>query len=106
MPGDFTLTCHDPIRAAEWRETFGTESLPVRSPVPELARLPGFDLPQRVYLLDWASLSEHQQTAAVRAVAAKWGIPAWEVRRDIDRDGFPLLADGCSLMVTNPARWV
>ena len=103
MASDFHVTIHG-ARGKELRRVLGTDTFDVRSPVPVVANLPGKgEVP--VYLLDLDSLTPDQFNALVAHLAGKFHLDPEEVRRDIHRDGVPILYEDCSVMVEHPQRW-
>ena len=105
MSRDFVVIVTQPDRAKEWLNAIGSISVCVQSPVPVNARLPGFDDPQSVYLLDLDTLSPNQQRGLIEHLARKFRIPLEDVRAGIAEQGVPILAQDCFVSVTNPTRW-
>lgn len=103
---DFWVHVHGP-RAADFEKVFGRPMVPVTTPLPHAAFLPGFDEPQLVYLLDleWATEQGYRQ-ALVEHAAERFGIPADEVDADLERVGMPILESDTSLVIHNAQRWV
>lgn len=103
-PNDWqtTVTIHDPQRAAFWQNAIGTNRLPIRSIIPQLANLPG--LPNAaVYLLDTAAISDEMKHAIANAIVQKFGAPSPQVvLEDMASNGMPILADGCSVTSSDP----
>lgn len=104
MSKDFVVSATGE-RAAEWREVFGTDRLPVESPIPEWASAPGHERAQ-FYKLDLAELTDAQRERVIAHVAAKFGQDLAEVRNRLPFHGMPLLAEGLSLTVYHPQRWI
>jgi hypothetical protein len=90
-------------RAEDFRAVFGTATVPVTSPWPVPAELPGMDSPQPVYLIDlgWVSKQGHR-AALVRHLARKFGLTVASVDADLDQVGMPILAHDC--VVTSDSR--
>lgn len=83
----------DPERAARWREVFGTDEVQVLSPVPSRANLPGFDVPQLVYLLDFSAVTPEARGRLVQQTAKRFGVDTAVVDADLEREGMPILAE-------------
>jgi hypothetical protein len=92
-------------RAAEWREVFGTDSLPVKSMIPAWASAPGIARAQ-FYQLDLDALTVEQLGRLVQHTAAKFALPVQQVRDGLVEHGMPLLADGLAITVYHPQRWL
>jgi hypothetical protein len=83
----------DPERAKKWREIFGTDKVPIISPIPTMATLPGFEEPQSVYLLDLSAITPEQREKLVQHTAERFGLDPIMVDVDLDKVGMPILAD-------------
>jgi hypothetical protein len=103
---DFWVSVHGP-RAADFEKVFGSSTVAVQSPGTRLAKLPGFDKPQEVYLLDldWAA-EQGRRDALVEHLAQRFGIPAADVDRTLDQEGVPILASDTTVAIHNPQRWI
>ena len=95
MSRDFTVTVHAEDRRKDFETVFGSTTVPVLSPVPALAELPGFDEPQLVYELDLDRLMTEQRKRLVTHIAEKFGLCESEVEAGLDEEGMPILASGC-----------
>lgn len=104
MSGDFVVSATGE-RADEWRAVFGTDTLPVKSMLPEWASAPGIARAQ-FYQLDLDALTVAQLGRLVQHTAAKFGLPIAEVRDGPVEHGMPLLAEGLALTVYHPQRWL
>lgn len=103
---DFTAhVSGDNERVAAWLHVFAGAAVPLRSPVPHLARLPGRG-EELVYLLDIEALTADQRGRLVQHIAAKFSIPAEEVDADLDTHGCPILAEHVTVSIANPWRWL
>ena len=103
---DFTAHIHgDDERAAAWQIVFDGTAVPLRSPIPHMARLPGRG-EELVYLLDIEALTAEQRGRLVAHIAAKFDIPAEEVDADLDTHGCPILAEHVTVSIANPWRWL
>lgn len=104
MPKDFQVTVSG-ARAADFMAVFGTATVCVRSPLPEVANLPGIGR-ALVYQLDLETIGEEERSRLVQHIAGRFGIPAGEVEREMDSHGVPILAEDCAVAVHNPLRWM
>lgn len=103
MSADFQVTIHG-ARGEEWHRIAGTNTFPVRSPIPVLADLPGRDN-ARVFLLDLELIEVEVKAKIVAHLSTKFGLRPEEAEEEIRRIGIPILEDECSVMVLNPQRW-
>ncbi len=104
MTSDFMVTVSGP-RAADWEKVFGTTTVPVKSPNPHPASLPGKPFAM-IYELDIEMITPEQRRRLVEHLASRFGLTEHEVERDIERQGVPLLAEDCSVAIHNPQRWM
>jgi hypothetical protein len=79
-------------RAEEFEDVFGTATVPVLGPLPELALVNGFEEPQPVYLLDLKALSHDQRDRLVAHIARKFGADEGAVADQLTALGLPILA--------------
>lgn len=105
MAKDFLLTILEPMRAAEFREVFGTDTVCVRSPVPECANLPGKPA-EWIYLLDLDELTAAQRARLVGHLAAKFGYDPAYVDAGLEEEGMPILVEDTVVTVLHPQRWL
>lgn len=85
-----TATIHDEARLALWSEVFPGGVMPIQDPVGRKVSVPGHD--------DVDAISDEQRDGVITILAKTFGIPAEEVRGEIDQ-GVPILADGVSVLV-------
>lgn len=80
-------------RAALWRQVFGTETLPIVSPVPKKAEGP--DGSAEFYQLDVAQLDTEQRSRLVSHLCERFKMTHQEVCHLIDdpNHGVPILAE-------------
>jgi len=103
---DFTARIDgDDERAAAWRAVFGDDTIPLRSPVPHMASLPGRG-EELVYLLDIEALTADQRGRLVQHIASRFNYPAEEVDATLDDHGCPILAEHVTVTIANPWRWL
>ena len=93
-------------RADDFLKVFGSLDVRVDSFIPMLVELPGFEEPQKVYLLDLKWLTQRERERLTRHLAAKFNIPLEQVESEIDDVGVPILDQDCYLIVENPQRWL
>lgn len=104
MGQDFTVTITDPKQAAEFERIFGTTTVHVKSPFPELSELTGKPAVP-AYMLDLSLITDEQRHALIRHIADKFCIPLGEVAVTLDMHGVPILAEDCMVTVEHPQRW-
>lgn len=91
----------DPERAEKWRQVFGTDEVPIVSPIPHLANLPGFDEPQIVYLLDLSAVAPEARARLVQQTAERFGLDTAVVDTELENEGMPILAVDVLMMCTD-----
>jgi hypothetical protein len=105
---DFWVTLK-PEHAAQWETVLGRERakrLPIRSPIPILANLPGFDIPQRVFLLALDQLTDIECAAIAAKLAEKFGLTLQEALTELWRAGVPIREEHTAgTIVHHPQRW-
>lgn len=85
-------------RGEEMMELLGTRTFALKSPQPIRASLPG--IPDAlVYLLDVDALPPADIEKLARYFARKFNGRLSDVRKEIRRDGIPVLADNCTIVV-------
>ena len=88
---------HNPERLAFWKGIFGGDRVPIVSFVPQMATLPGFDEPQRVYMLDLKAITDEQRERLIGALADRFDLPPELVASELDGHSVPILADDVSV---------
>lgn len=106
MGKDFVVSVSDPERAKFFQEVFGRTEVCVKSPVPTLAGLPGFDEPQPVFFLDLELITPEERERLIQHISQRWNIPSQEVAAQLDEHGVPILDQHCYVAVHNPQRWL
>lgn len=104
MGKDFQVIVHDPERIKVWTEIFGTTTLYVKSPIPFLADVPGYNN-ELVYDLDLDQYTNRQRQALIQHIADKFTLPPETVAAQIDELGVPILARHCTVAIHNPQKW-
>lgn len=104
MAKDFKVIINDPEQRNRFVDVFGTNVLCVKSIFPRLAALPKIG-ERRIYELDLKEISPEQRARLVAYLAGHFHLDPLDVERDLDTIGCPILADGCTLVVENPAKW-
>lgn len=103
---DFSATLHgESDRVQTWREVFGTNSVPITSPVPHQAHAPGVTAGW-FYMIDLRCVMSEQRRRMVRYIAQKFAVPEAEVDATLDEVGCPILADDVTVTIFNPQRWL
>jgi hypothetical protein len=105
---DFWVTLDD-SKAEEWEALLGKDKgrrLPVKSPIPVLAHLPGFSVPQRVYLLALDCMEPDDVQKIAGRLAEKFGMTAEESEREVRAAGIPIREEHTSCVIVHrPQRW-
>jgi hypothetical protein len=105
MAEDFKITVNDPEQAARFQAVFGRTTVKVKSPIPEIANLPGKPNTQ-IYLLDLDLITPEERARLVQNIAERFGLPLATIEAELDSHGVPILADHCTVTVNNPQRWL
>lgn len=104
MTREFTATIVNEERAEEWARVLGTKTVFIKSPIPNMANLPGH--PNAfIYELDLDELTDGQRSQLIAHLADKFGLPAEQVESDLEAHGVPILADDCIIGFINPQKW-
>jgi hypothetical protein len=102
MPLKPTIGHLDPKsdRAEMWLEVYGSLEVPLKSPIAKQGMFPdpidGSKL-HYYYEVDLKQLTPEQLDKAAEIIGRRFGIPAQEIRQDIERQGIPVLADDVSV---------
>lgn len=105
MSADYRVTIHDPERQALWQQWIGTDTVCVRTPIRTRVHIEGLG-ERDAYLLDEQQLTPAQRQALCAGIAARFHAPVEAVEADMLGPGLVLLAEHCSVLVINPARWL
>lgn len=97
-----TVTVSNPERKAQWESIFGSATVPVISIIPEMANLPGFYEPQRVFKLDLSIITNEHRAKLVAFIAGKFNIPVEVVSDQLEDHGVPILAEDCGWSTSDP----
>lgn len=73
-----------------WGDIFPDGEVPVRSIISQRARLEGMKDEMRVFLVEWAELTESQKDAILSRLSEKSGAPKEAILKDILKIGLPL----------------
>jgi len=107
MGADFKVIVHEGTERAEnFMKVFGRREVNVKSFVPHWANVPGFDEPQRVYMLDLAMLTPDERARMVTHLAGMFGLTEARASDAIASIGVPILASDCTLVIENPHKWL
>jgi len=105
MTKDFTATISEKSERAEmWQTVLGDKTIPIRSPIPTKANLPGKPAAS-IYEMDIESLTGEQREKLIDYLAERFGIPKAEVAHDLDEVGCPILAEDIIVTIQNPQKW-
>ena len=96
-----TIDDDDP-RAADWQAVFGTLTVPIESPEPHWGHLPGYDQPERVFMLAWWLLPADQIARLTRHISQKFSLSEPEVTAQLARHGVPILAHNVTVAIPPP----
>lgn len=88
----------NPQRLRDWMAVFGTDTIPLRSPVPYMAGLPGLDDPQLVYDADLTALTPYQRRLLIIHIAMRFSLSIDYVARNLDDMGLPILAEDVTII--------
>ncbi len=105
MAKDFKVIIHDPERRKLFVDLFGTNVVCVRSFIPLPAQLPGIG-EGMVYELDMQEINAEQRARLTAHIAGRFSLPLGEVERELEQFGCPILAEGTTLVIENPERWL
>lgn len=105
MAKDFTVTVFGE-RGEEFQQIFGTKTVHVRSPFPQMAHLDGKSEAESVYMLDLEMLTTEQRTKLVEHVANKFSAEPAAVEAAINALGLPIRANETVVTVENPQKWL
>lgn len=105
MSADFRVTIHEPERWTLWQQWLGTDTVCVHSPLRTRVHIEGRG-DADAFLLDEQQLSPAQRLAVCRGLAARFQADMHEVEQAMLGQGIVILAEHCSVMVTNPGKWL
>lgn len=95
--------CTDPARQADWQHILDPMQLvPIMSPTSTMARLPGFQESQAVYMVDLSLLTLPQHSRLAMHISNTWKIPVVLVEQDLEEKGMPILARDYVVVITKP----
>lgn len=103
--GDFYVRITDPERSREFEGIFGTAEVPVKSLQPVIGNAPGMKN-KPFYILDIWCLSYTEYAKLAHHLAEKFSLPIEETYKELNKNGCPILAEHCSIVVRNPQRWL
>ena len=87
-------------RAAQWRQVFGADTIPLQGVMPQWATLPGFETDQLVYMVAIEQLTPAQRAAVVAHIAERFDLAADLVDAELETYGLPVLADEVTVTTT------
>lgn len=85
-------------RAEKFQRMIGTDTVPIRAPMPIAAVLPGKRVEQ-VYMLAVEALTIEQRAQLVAHLSEQFKQDPEAVARELNLVGCPILADGCTLKI-------
>lgn len=92
-------------RGDEWEKVCGTRTFPVTTWNPMRADLPGKPNAE-VWFLHIILLGPGMLDKIVAHMANKFAVPLEELRREVDRQGIPILAEDGYVHLNDLQRWV
>lgn len=98
---DFTATIRNPERRGDWLTIYGTDTVPIKSPNPQKANLPGIP-GTLVYMADLTVLTPDQRQRLVTHIAKRFDLDPTEVEAKLDEEGVPILADDVTVTINRP----
>lgn len=99
-----TIGKQDP-RSQHWQPVFGSTTIPIQSPIPQKANLPGYDTPQTVYMLALHALDYDIVNRIIEHIANQFNLPYETVQHQLYTKGVPLLAQNLTITITDPHNW-
>ena len=105
MGKDFTVTVYSE-REEEFRQIFGTATVPVLLLFPYNATLDGRPEPEAVYMLDADRLTAEQHDRLVTHLARKFASSEVEIRRYLHNEGLPIRAVDTVATIEHPQKWM
>lgn len=99
-----TITATEIDRLQEFKTVFGTDTVPILSPIP--CQVVVDCEPQNAYMLDVDKLEDHQLDALIKHIAYKFETTEEEAAHGLAKHGLPILSRGTRVVVHDPARWL
>ena len=96
--GGPTATILEQKRAALWQQWLGTDQVPILTPFPVIANLPGLG-DRLVVMLDLDRLRYEEVQWLAQGIAERFGLDPSDVREEMATFGTPILLEG--VMVTS-----
>lgn len=94
------IIAKDSPRCADWLAVFGTDAIPLLSPVPHRGTAPGLTK-ARFYKLDVAALDDDQRQRLVAHLVEKFELGEAEVRASLEGEhGLPILASDLVIVMS------
>lgn len=94
----YYVTAIDQRRRAQWEWLFGTDELPVLTPVPRFQALDPGRSDTLAYDLDTRALHPMQRQRLASAIASANRMPSREAQRLVETGLIPIEARGCRLV--------
>ncbi len=105
MGNDFEVIIHDEERKKNFIEVFNTNTVKVKSPIPQWIKKPNGEMIQ-AYFLDLDLISKEERKRLVKNLSQRFNQPIEFVEENIDKIGVPILKEHCGLIIHNPQRWI
>ncbi len=105
MGNDFEVMIHDEERKKNFIEVFGTNTVKVKSPIPQWITKPNGETVQ-AYFLDLDLISKEERKRLVKNLSERFNQPIEFVEKDLEKIGVPILKEHCALIIHNPQRWI
>lgn len=102
---DFEVAIYDKERKKDFMKVFGTDIIPIKSPIPTKISLPSGE-EKKVYFLDLDSITHDQRKRLIQHISESFNQPIDSVNEDLDTIGLPILKENCGLIIHNPQRWI
>lgn len=104
MGKDFEVIIYDEERKKNFIEVFGTNTVKVKSPIPQLIKKPDGE-EALAYFLDLDLITKKEREKLIKHISEKFNQSIDFVRESLDKMGLPILKESCSLIIKNPQRW-
>lgn len=105
MGEDFRVKINNPERAAAFRKIVGDDEVFVKTPVPEVADIPGLG-ERKVFKLDLDMYTPEEKERLAEYLAEKFDVNVEVIKADLAVSGLPIPDEECIVVVKNPQRWL
>ncbi|HEC92902.1 MAG TPA: hypothetical protein ENI51_07940 [Candidatus Atribacteria bacterium] len=104
MGKDFKVVIKDKERKKEFLKVFGTDTINIISPIPQIIKVNG--KLEKAYFLDLNLISKKQKENLISHLSEKFSLDYDYVRDNLDKIGVPILDKDCIVIIENPQRWI